>query len=224
MKGVVVEVRDTHSTVLFNNGKVGSIPTQAGCTVGTVITLNWNRKWWIVPVTLIVLLVLGGALWFILHNRGVNPEQFCAQPFLQKTILMPFNEYASYDALFSHLGQPLREFKNEHQERKNDVVRAFNYQYYNIVTYYAQSLNKVIISEITINNKGILFKGNFSLGSDRRAVEAVFKAYMSGNKKGVLFSQKKDDMQFTMGSRILLLKFNNKNTLTGIEIKNSQSR
>jgi hypothetical protein len=45
---------------------------------------------------------------------------------------------------------------------------------------------------------------------------------MSGNKKGVLFSRDKNDMRFTLGGRMLLFKFNGKNTLTGIEIRNSQ--
>jgi hypothetical protein len=225
MKGVVVEVHDAHSTVLFNNGKLGSIPTPSGCKVGTVITLNWNRKWYIVPIAaLLVLLTLCGVLWFALHDRGVNVEQFCAQPFLQKTIAMPYNEYASYDALFSHLGQPLREFHPDYPEIKNDgdMVRGFNYHYYNVITYYAQALNKVTVALITMNREGIVFKGNFSVGADRNTVEALFKAYISDNKKGVLFSQKKNDMQFTVGSRILLLKFNGKNTLTGIEIRNSR--
>lgn len=222
MKGVVVEVRDAHSTVLFNNGKLGAIPTPPGCKVGTVIMLNWNRKRYIVLIAaLLVLLAL--VLWFALHDRGVNPALFCAQPFLQKTIVMPFDEYASYDALFSHLGQPMREFKTDHSERKNDGdrVRKFDYRYYNIVTYYAQAQNKVMVSTITMSSKGSLFKGNFSIGAERNTVEALFKAYTSGNKKGVLYSEKKNDMQFTVDNRVLLFKFNNKNILTGIEIRNS---
>jgi hypothetical protein len=227
MKGVVVEVRDGHSTVLFNNGKVGAIPTPSGCKEGTVITLNWNRNWCIIPIAaFLVLLAAGGILWFALHDRGVSPKQFCSQPFLQKSIVMPYDEYASYDALFSHLGQPRREFNTDYPKVKNngDRVRGFNYQYYNMVTYYSEALNKVMVSAITINSKDILFTGNFSIGADRSAVEALFKAYMSSNKKGVLFSRKKDDMQFTTGSRILLFKFNGKNTLTGIEIRNSHGR
>jgi hypothetical protein len=227
MKGVVVSVDSPHSVVLFNNGRIGAIPTPPGCTVGMIVMVNVNRKRFVVSVmTLIMLVGLGYLVWFVLHNRSISPEQFCAEPFLRKDIVMPDGEYDSYDALFAHVGQPLREFSAEYpkSQHKEDRVRSFNYQYYGIVTYYASALGTVNVLEIHINTVGVAFKGDIAMGDDRSVVEDLFKAYMTGKGRGVLFAWRNNDMQFTMEGAVLLFKFNNKNKLAGIEIKNSQGR
>ncbi|MDR2444338.1 MAG: hypothetical protein LBD44_00165, partial [Spirochaetaceae bacterium] len=87
------------------------------------------------------------------------------------------NEYASFDALFAHLGNPVREFSPEHSDRfydrrKDDDddfydysryvqsrVRGFNYRYYSIISYYAQDQGKVLISKIMLNSKEVIYKG-----------------------------------------------------------------
>ncbi len=44
MKGVIVQVGEPKSIVLFNNGKLGYISTPAGCHVGMVVTVKLNNK------------------------------------------------------------------------------------------------------------------------------------------------------------------------------------
>jgi chaperone required for assembly of F1-ATPase len=44
VKGVIVQVGDPKSIVLFNNGKIGAIPTPADCHVGMVVTVKYNNK------------------------------------------------------------------------------------------------------------------------------------------------------------------------------------
>jgi uncharacterized membrane protein len=61
MKGVIVQVGEPKSIVLFNNGKIAAIPTPADCHVGMVVTVKFNNKLKILAITLAaVLLVVAG--------------------------------------------------------------------------------------------------------------------------------------------------------------------
>jgi uncharacterized protein (TIGR00156 family) len=51
MKGVIVQVGEPKSIVLFNNGKIRAIPTPADCRVGMVVTVKLNNKLKIIAVT-----------------------------------------------------------------------------------------------------------------------------------------------------------------------------
>jgi hypothetical protein len=218
MRGVVVKTEDSSTIVMFNNGKIGRIPTPPGCKRGMVVTVSLNRKFIFFPVMGIVLfIILGG---FLMFNRGRSPENFCRKPFAEKSIVIPNNEYDGYDTLFAHIGQPLREFTTNYPAVKNngDLVRGFNYEHYNIVTYYNHIYSNVIIFEIIINSKSVQFTGNFSIGDDRSLIEKYFGFYIKGNKKEIGFSYKNNDMQFTMENTVLTFKFNGKNKLTGIVI------
>jgi len=44
MKGVILQVGKPKSIVLYNNGKLGAIPTPADCHVGMVITVKFNNN------------------------------------------------------------------------------------------------------------------------------------------------------------------------------------
>jgi hypothetical protein len=61
MKGVIVQVGEPKSIVLFNSGKISAIPTPADCHVGMVVTVTYNNKPKILAVALAaVLLVAAG--------------------------------------------------------------------------------------------------------------------------------------------------------------------
>lgn len=58
MKGVIVQVGEPKSIVLFNNGKISAIPTPAEAHVGMVVTVNLNSRAKILVVSVAVVLVL----------------------------------------------------------------------------------------------------------------------------------------------------------------------
>jgi hypothetical protein len=59
MKGVIVQVGQSKSIVLFNNGRIAAIPTPAECHVGMVITVKFNNTLKILVITLAVVLLVG---------------------------------------------------------------------------------------------------------------------------------------------------------------------
>jgi hypothetical protein len=235
MKGVVVEIDNAKCIVLFNNGNIGSLPKPPNCEVGMGITVNFNRKMMILPIAaLIVLLTAGMIVWLALRGQGMSPERFCNSPFLRKDIILPLSEYASFDALFAHLGSPVRDFSSEHSDRFYDRwkydddrfygysrharsrVRGFNYRYYSIISYYVQDQGKVLISEIILNSKEVIYNGNFSIGDDRKKIEEIFGKYITSPDDS--FSLKGRDMRFTMNNKVLIFRFNGRNRLSGIRI------
>jgi hypothetical protein len=76
MKGVIVQVGDPKSIVLFNNGKIGAIPTPAGCHVGMVVTVKFNNKLKITVLVLAALLLAGAGVFtgvFIAKGSADTP-------------------------------------------------------------------------------------------------------------------------------------------------------
>ena len=67
MKGVIVQVGKPKSIVLYNNGKLGAIPTPADCHVGMVITVKFNNNLKILAISLAALL-LGIAVFFEVYE------------------------------------------------------------------------------------------------------------------------------------------------------------
>jgi hypothetical protein len=63
LKGVVMQMEEGKSIVMFNNGKIGTIPAPAGCQVGTVITVSYRKKS-IVLCALLISVVLASAFLF----------------------------------------------------------------------------------------------------------------------------------------------------------------
>jgi uncharacterized protein (TIGR00156 family) len=59
MKGVIVQIGAPKSIVLFNNGRIGAIPTPADCHVGMVVTVKCNNKLRIAAFTLAAVLLVG---------------------------------------------------------------------------------------------------------------------------------------------------------------------
>ena len=58
MKGVIVQVGNPKSIVLFNNGKISAIPTPAEAHVGMVVTVRLNGRVKIIAVAAAAVLVL----------------------------------------------------------------------------------------------------------------------------------------------------------------------
>jgi hypothetical protein len=75
MKGVIVQVGQPKSIILYNNGKIGAIPTPAGCRVGMVVTVNLNNKIKIISITLAAVLL--AAAGFII---GLSAAKGKAEP------------------------------------------------------------------------------------------------------------------------------------------------
>ena len=77
MKGVIVQVGEPKSIVLFNNGKIGAIPTPTGCHVGMVVTVKYNNKLKILVIVLAAVLLAGMGVFigvsFIKGNAAEPP-------------------------------------------------------------------------------------------------------------------------------------------------------
>jgi len=69
VKGVIVQVGEPKSIVLFNNGKIQAIPTPPDCHVGMVVTVKYNNVLKIMLITLAAVLLIalgvfiGSRLW-----------------------------------------------------------------------------------------------------------------------------------------------------------------
>jgi hypothetical protein len=59
MKGVIVQIGEPKSIVLFNNGRIGAIPTPANCHVGMVVAVKYNNKLRIAALALATVLLIG---------------------------------------------------------------------------------------------------------------------------------------------------------------------
>jgi hypothetical protein len=76
MKGVIVQVGEPKSIVLFNNGKIGAIPTPADCHVGMVVTVKYNNRLKILAITLAAVLLVGAGVFIgvsFVKNKAAEP-------------------------------------------------------------------------------------------------------------------------------------------------------
>jgi hypothetical protein len=73
MKGVIVQVGKPKSIVLFNNGKIGTIPTPANCHVGMVVTVKLNNLLKIIIITLAAIFLVAAGV-FIGLSLTAAPE------------------------------------------------------------------------------------------------------------------------------------------------------
>jgi uncharacterized protein (TIGR00156 family) len=73
MKGVIVQVGEPKSIVLFNNGKIRAIPTPAGCRVGMVVSVKLNNKLKIIAFTLSAVLLVALGIFIGKTLNGDNP-------------------------------------------------------------------------------------------------------------------------------------------------------
>jgi hypothetical protein len=77
MKGVIVQVGEPKSIVLFNNGKISAIPTPADCHVGMIVTVKYNNKLKILVITLAAILLVGAGVFIGLSlvkgKTGIPP-------------------------------------------------------------------------------------------------------------------------------------------------------
>lgn len=80
MKGVIVQVGEPKSIVLFNNGRIRAIPTPADCHVGMVVTVKLNSTLKIMAIILAAVLLLAAGVFIgatLINNKGkpVLPPQ-----------------------------------------------------------------------------------------------------------------------------------------------------
>jgi hypothetical protein len=76
MKGVIVQVGEPKSIVLFNNGKISAIPTPAGCHVGMVVSVKFNNQLKILAITLAALFLLATGVFigvFLVKGTADSP-------------------------------------------------------------------------------------------------------------------------------------------------------
>jgi hypothetical protein len=75
MKGVIVQVGEPKSIVLFNNGKIAAIPTPGDCHVGMVVTVKFNNKLKILLFALAAVLLAGTGVFIGASLWGGKPEE-----------------------------------------------------------------------------------------------------------------------------------------------------
>jgi uncharacterized protein (TIGR00156 family) len=83
MKGVIVQVGAPKSIVLFNNGRIGAMPTPEDCHVGMVVTVNYNDKLKIAALALAALLLIGLGVFIgvsVVKGRAAAPAADPAPP------------------------------------------------------------------------------------------------------------------------------------------------
>ena len=74
MKGVIVQVGHPKSIVLFNNGKIGAIPTPEQCHVGMVVSVKFNSLLKIILISLAAVLLIALGIGIGAHFWGSSPK------------------------------------------------------------------------------------------------------------------------------------------------------
>jgi len=72
MKGVIVQVGEPKSIVLFNNGKIRAISTPPACHVGMVVTVKYSNLIKILIITLAAVLLLAIGIFIGVKLRGYD--------------------------------------------------------------------------------------------------------------------------------------------------------
>ena len=88
MKGVIVQVGDPKSIVLFNNGKISAIPTPIEAHVGMVVSVKLNTRAKILAIALSVALVLAAEIGigiFVAHTNAKNRRQYESRQKIEQT-------------------------------------------------------------------------------------------------------------------------------------------
>jgi len=77
MKGVIVQVGEPKSIVLFNNGKIQAIPTPPDCHVGMVVTVKYSNvlKILIIALAAVLLIALGVFIGAKLRGSDAPPAE-----------------------------------------------------------------------------------------------------------------------------------------------------
>jgi hypothetical protein len=73
MKGVIVQVGEPKSIVLFNNGKIGAISTPVNCHIGMVVSVRYNNKLIIVILALAAVLLVAAGVFIGVSLSGGKP-------------------------------------------------------------------------------------------------------------------------------------------------------
>jgi hypothetical protein len=91
LKGIVMQRGDRKSIVLFNNGKIGEIPTPPNCEEGTVITVSYNKR----LITLVSLLSCVVVLCAVLVLRSVyyNPVGYVQINYGNAAVELAYNSF-----------------------------------------------------------------------------------------------------------------------------------
>jgi hypothetical protein len=155
-------------------------------------------------------------------QETISPEVFYAQPFVRNDVVLPKEEYNNFEELFAHLGSPIDEFRTSHPRPRNtgDYTRGFGYRYYSVVAYYSKALNKVLVFEIKLDTKRLVYNGGFSIEDTRDKIQAVFSAFIEKGKNGLDYYLRKDEILLRHNNFDIIFQFGGKNELKGIEMRN----
>ncbi|GHV86964.1 hypothetical protein AGMMS50255_2600 [Spirochaetia bacterium] len=95
MKGVIVQVGEPKSIALFNNGKIGAVPTPADCRAGMVIDVSYNRRKFI---------FLGFFIFFALLGVLLSVRFLCFSPigYVQITCGQQANKTVSLELSYNY--------------------------------------------------------------------------------------------------------------------------
>jgi hypothetical protein len=75
MKGVIVQIGEPKSIVLFNNGRIAAIPTPADCRIGMLVTVKLNNRLKILVITLAAVLLVALGVFI-----GISAVKYNASP------------------------------------------------------------------------------------------------------------------------------------------------
>jgi hypothetical protein len=91
MKGIVMERREQKSIVLFNNGKIGEIPTPPNCEEGMVITISYNRRLIMLICFLSCIALLGASL--ALRSVYIKPLGYIQINYDNAAVELAYNRF-----------------------------------------------------------------------------------------------------------------------------------
>ena len=72
MKGVITEINNDKSIVLFNNGKIGTIPTPKNAGIGTTVKVSKNRGGIFVFAALVAAIVIAFLIAYYIYNKPIG--------------------------------------------------------------------------------------------------------------------------------------------------------
>jgi len=91
MKGMVMQRGERTSVVLYNNGKIGEIPTPPNCEEGIVITISYNRK--LIALLSILLFVAVLCAVLVLRSVYLNPFGYVQINYGNAAVELAYNRF-----------------------------------------------------------------------------------------------------------------------------------
>jgi len=125
MKGVIVQVGKPKSIILYNNGKLGSIPTPSDCRVGMVVTVKLNNKLKIFAISLAVILAGLGIFSGIYKIKPAIPDTGYGEAFtVEQVKILPDGTWVELTGtIIRSLGDELYIFRDATGEVTVEIDR-----------------------------------------------------------------------------------------------------